>query len=210
MFEKTLPKNTKQYLTLLEKTGVLKDAYLAGGTALALQIGHRYSYDLDWFTTKEFDEKKVIQKLTKYIPDFKLEKQDEMTILALLGKIKFSLFHYPYPLLFETIKFEGLNVASIKDIAAMKINAILGRGTKKDFVDLYCIINVAKLLTLGETLELYQKKYARASSDIMNVLQSLNYFIDAENGQDVDMLIQLDWEKVKSFFKKETKKYRCF
>jgi predicted nucleotidyltransferase component of viral defense system len=133
----------------------------------------------------------VIEELTKFISDFKVERQDEMTILAILGKVKFSLFYYPYPLLFETTKFEGLNIANVKDIAAMKINAILGRGTKKDFIDLYCIIDTAKLLTLSEILDLYQQKYTRASSDMMHVIQSLNYFTNAENGQ-VDMLIPLD------------------
>jgi len=209
MFEKTLPKNAKQALAILGESKILKNAYLAGGTALALQIGHRYSYDLDWFTTKKFDEDKVINKLIKLIPDFKLERKDEMTILATFGGTKFSLFYSSYPLLFKTLEFEGMDIANIKDIAAMKINVIMGRGTKKDFVDLYCIINEYKALTLKEILNLYQKKYAQANPDMINIIQSLTYFVDAED-QKVNMLIPLDWKKVKCFFIKETKKLARF
>ena len=100
MFEQVLSKNAKKSLATLGESGLLRDAYLAGGTALALQIGHRISVDLDFFTSKEFNGNIFVRKLKKLIPDFQLERMAAGTVLGNINKIRFSLFFYDYPLLF--------------------------------------------------------------------------------------------------------------
>jgi len=134
MFEETLIKGTKNILALLGDSGILKDAYLAGGTAAALQLGHRISFDLDFFTTKEFVPKSFSIELSK-LGSFDEEQADKGTVLGRLEGINFSLFVYKYPLIFPTLKYLLLDVAGIPDIAAMKIDSIATRGAKRDFVD---------------------------------------------------------------------------
>lgn len=127
MFTKTLYGNTKAALAILGKSHLMDNAYLAGGTACALQIGHRISMDLDFFTAKEFDGKELTLSLKK-IGMFKTEKQSWGTILGTLEGIKFSIFVYKYPVLFPYKSIFGINILDLRDIAAMKIGAISTRG----------------------------------------------------------------------------------
>jgi hypothetical protein len=138
MFEKALPRKTKNILALLAKSQLLKDAYLADGTTCALHLGHRISYDLDFFAQRKFNSLSLANKLSK-IKGFKLEKTAWGTILGQFGKIRFSLFYYSYPLLHSPKIFHGLKIADLRDIAAMKVTSIAEGGTKRDFVDLYFI-----------------------------------------------------------------------
>ena len=131
MFEQAIETDAQKQLALLEKTGLIDDAYLAGGTALALQIGHRISYDLDFFAATEFDRNEVLQKLTKV--NFRLEQESWGTLLGRLGKTKLSFFVYQYPLIGKTLKYKNVTIASLGDLAAMKIAAISSRGTKREF-----------------------------------------------------------------------------
>lgn len=128
----------------------MKDAYLAGRTALALQIGHRVSVDFDFFTRKEFNEKIFIQRLVKLPVKFQAERTERGTILGFTDRTKFSLFYYDYPLLAKPREFLNINICDIRDIAPMKLAAISDRGTKRDFIDLYFIIVVEKLLRSGK------------------------------------------------------------
>lgn len=138
MFEKTLVKGAKDNLALLGKSGLLQDAYLAGGTAAALWLGHRISVDLDFFIPKEFNPRQVATQLSK-LGRFEEEKTDKGTIGGRFQGIKFSLFEYTYPLVAATKSYLSLNVADLKDIGAMKIDAISSRGARRDFIDLYFI-----------------------------------------------------------------------
>ena len=206
MFEKVLSKNAKESLAVLGKSGLMKSAYLAGGTALALQIGHRYSYDFDFFTKKEFDERIFLQKITKILPDFELEKKDWRTILGYLGKIRFSYFYYQYPLLFKTMNFSGINIADPRDIAAMKIAALSDRGTKRDFVDLYFIFAEEKITTLPETLKLYDRKFKAFRQNKIHIIKSFSYFEDADREEMPKMIKTVRWKNVKEYFIAEQKK----
>jgi predicted nucleotidyltransferase component of viral defense system len=201
MFEETLSKDAKKSLAILGESGLLKNAYLAGGTALALQIGHRISVDLDFFTNKEFNGNVFVRKLKKIIPNFRLEKMGEGTVLGSLNKTRFSYFFYDYPLLFKKHNFFGVKIADIKDISAMKIAAISGRGTKRDFIDLYFILNSAKILSLEEILELYDKKFGLLKQNRVHILKSLIYFDDAEQEPMPMMIKQVDWDKIKEKIK---------
>ncbi|MBU1146890.1 MAG: nucleotidyl transferase AbiEii/AbiGii toxin family protein, partial [Candidatus Omnitrophica bacterium] len=117
MFEQVLPGDTKAILALLEKSGIIQKAYLAGGTALALHLGHRISYDLDFFTQEEFDEQMLLPEIEK-ISSFQLERLAWKTILGKFNSVKFSIFYYKYSLLYSAKKFGMINITDIRDIAA--------------------------------------------------------------------------------------------
>lgn len=206
MFEKVLSKNAKQSLALLAKSGILKSAYLAGGTALALQIGHRYSYDFVFFSPQKFDEEILVQRITEILPKFNLERKSWGTILGYLGKTRFSLFFYNYPLLFKTHQLFELEIADIKDIAPMRIAAIADRGTKRDFIDLYFIFAKAEILTLKEALNFYDKKFKALKQNKIHILKNLVYFADAEKDEMPQMIKSVRWSSVKEFFINEQRK----
>jgi len=206
MFEEVLSKNAKRSLALLAKSGILENTYLAGGTALALQFGHRHSYDFDFFTYQKFNEEIMVQRIAETLPDFKLEKKSWGTILGYLKDTRFSLFFYNYPLLFKTHQFKGIAIADPRDIAAMKISAIAGRGTKRDFIDLYFVLEKTKILTLEKALKLYDKKFKALRQNKMHILKSLVYFEDAQKDELPRMIKSVSWQAVKDFFIDEQKK----
>lgn len=206
MFTKALSEDTKKALALLGKSKILEKAYLAGGTALALQIGHRLSFDLDFFTPREFDEKMLVQRIKKHIPGFQLEQTTWQTVIGYIGNIRFSLFFYDYPLLYMLHKFLEVDIADIKDIAPMKIAAISDRGRKRDFIDLYFIVEMKKVLSLLEILHLYDQKFKILKQNKIHILKSLCYFEDAEKDQMPQMIEEVEWQEVKRFFEKEIKK----
>lgn len=197
MFTKTLSQNAAAALALLGKSGILKDAYLAGGTACALQLGHRVSLDLDFFTAIEFPTEIVLKQLGE-IQGFKLDETAKWTILGSFPKVKFSYFYYPYPLIGKPVSFSGIKLASLEDIAAMKIVAICDRGTKRDFIDLYFLIK--QKFSLEKILRFYDQKFNKLSSNIYHITSSLSYFADADPQKLPKMLIPVSWEEVKKFF----------
>ncbi len=202
MFEEAISRQTAKNLEILGNSKILNNAYLAGGTALALQMGHRVSYDLDFFTDKKFKAQIFLKKISQ-IQSYRHERIDWGTILGKLGDIKFSLFYYDYPLLKKTIHFNDIKIASISDIAAMKIAAVSERGTKRDFIDLYFIL---QKFTIPEILDFYNRKYKKLSSNMIHIKKSLVYFTDAEEEKMPKMLKQISWKEVKKFFEKEIKK----
>jgi len=202
MFTKTVLPDTLRAIKLVSQFPQIQHAYLAGGTSLALQLGHRISVDLDFFTQEQFDAKELSTKLGTY-PEFVQAGTSEMTVWGIIGETKFSIFYYKYPMLEPTVEYEGLKLARLADIAAMKINAIEDRGTKRDFVDVYFL---SKTYTLERMLEFYQKKYGVLEDHLYTILRSLDYFEDAEQETRMpDMLTDLNWEEVKEYFRKETK-----
>ncbi|MCK4357774.1 MAG: nucleotidyl transferase AbiEii/AbiGii toxin family protein [Candidatus Cloacimonetes bacterium] len=203
MFTETLFGNTKNALAILGNSHLLDNAYLAGGTACALQLGHRISVDLDFFTQKEFDSKELINSLKK-IGNFTLEQQSWGTVLGTFEDIRFSIFVYDYPILFPYKVIFNINILDLMDISAMKIDAISTRGIKRDFIDLYFMCKEGILLK--DALSFYDQKYGELSSNIVHILKSLVYFIDAEVSEMPKMLKELQWQKVKRFFETEVRK----
>ncbi|MGB3479656.1 MAG: nucleotidyl transferase AbiEii/AbiGii toxin family protein [bacterium] len=203
MYEKTLIKGAKENLALLGRSGILKDAYLAGGTALALQSGHRISVDLDFFTTEEFVPKVFSADLAK-LGSFDEEQADKGTVSGKFKGIRFSLFIYKYPLIFAPLKYLSLNIADIRDIAAMKIDAVATRGAKRDFIDLYFICKSNYGLT--ELFRFYNEKYGGLASNIIHIQKSLIFFNDAEPDEMPRMLKKVKWEEIKKYFEGEIKK----
>ena len=203
MFTKTLFGNTKKALAILGKSHLMDDAYLAGGTACALQIGHRISVDLDFFTPKEFNAKELARSL-KNIGKFELDMQKWGTILGDLERIKFSVFVYKYPVLFPFRSLFGINILDLRDIAAMKIDAISTRGIRRDFIDLYFICQSG--ISLNKILEFYDHKFGTLASNIIHIQKSLVYFVDAEMTAMPKMLKKAAWGDVKKYFESEVRK----
>lgn len=203
VFEQVLPGKTKAILEALEKSEIAQNAYLAGGTAAALQLGHRTSYDLDFFTLKEFDEQMLLPEIDK-ISNFQVEDIAWRTIRGRFGDIRFSLFYYKYPLLYPAKKFGSIRIADIRDIAAMKIAAIASRGAKRDFVDLYFICK--EVVPLRDVIQLYDKKYKNLAATKMHILKSLVYFKDAEPDEMPMMLKKAEWKEVKRYLEHEVRK----
>jgi len=198
-----IDRKTEEVLIKLEKKFKLRDfVYLAGGTGLALQIEHRKSYDLDFFTEREFNTGEIIDFLKDNF-DTQLEMSDKKTIKAQIDGIRFSLFYYDYPLLSGFKKFNGINLASIEDISAMKLVAITNRGAKRDFIDLYFI---SKMEGLKKLLGYYEKKYKKIKPNIYNVLKALVYFDDAGNEPMPRMIKKVGWQEVKEYFRTEVKR----
>ncbi len=150
--------------------------YLAGGTALALYIGHRDSIDFNFFTEKTFDQQNIFETCQKILSEYTLRitQQEPNTLSVVINDvINMSFFTHTYPLLLPLTNGEYCAIASIQDIACMKILAIVNRSTTKDYVDLYYIF---QQFSLDEVLHLTQKKYPHLDTNI--ILKSLVYFDD--------------------------------
>lgn len=204
MFEKVLSKNAEKSLALLGKIEFFRKAYLAGGTAIALQLGHRVSKDFDFFTKEKFNAKELTKQLKSQLPDFKLEKVAWGTIMGYIGKIRFTIFYYNYPLLFKSKSFLGINIADLRDIAAMKIASISDRGWKRDFIDLYFLLK-NRIVTLEDCLNLYDQKFKELQQNKTHILKSLVYFEDAEKEKMPKMFQPITWLEIKKFFEQEVK-----
>lgn len=201
MSQEIISRETKDSLEILKKSGLLGDFYLAGGTALALQIKHRLSEDLDFFKQKEFKPETLVQKVKK-LGSFSVEKIEELTLTGIFNKTKISFFGYNYPLLRSLKKIDGIEVADIADIGCMKLSAICSRANKKDFIDLFFI---AKQIPLKELLILFETKYAEVNFNQAHILKSLTYFEDAEKDSMPEMIIPVSWEEVKRELEKAIK-----
>lgn len=200
MFTKALLKDTIRALKLVSNISIVKKSYLAGGTALALHLGHRISVDLDFFTQEVFDEKTLSGELNQ-LPEYKEDGTGWRTVWGIVNKIKFSLFYYEYPLIKKTVNFAGIQILQKEDIAAMKIHAVEDRGTKRDFFDLYFL---AKEFSLEQMLKFYDQKYGILKEHFYIVTRSLRYFENAERDDDPKMLKKVSWDEVKKFFQNQT------
>jgi predicted nucleotidyltransferase component of viral defense system len=164
---------------------------LVGGTALALKIGHRNSIDIDLFGNSEIDTDLFIEKLNNY-GEVIVTQNTKNILITKINDIKVDFVNYKYPLLTDFIVTENIRMLSTKDIAAMKLNAITGRGSKKDFIDLYFLL---KEFTLPEILSFYEEKYKDGS--VFLVEKSLTYFSDADEQLQPKMLKDFNWENCK-------------
>lgn len=184
----------------LMKIEAFKNFNLVGGTSLALQIGHRISVDIDLFGNSEIDELEFNEELSR-LGTIQILKKSKNIIIYSINGIKTDFVNYQYPLLENVKTIDSIRLVSQKDIAAMKLNAISGRGSRKDFIDLYFLL---KQYSLTELLSFYNEKYADGS--VFLVLKSLNYFDDAESEEFPQMIETVNWEKVKNKIISESKK----
>jgi predicted nucleotidyltransferase component of viral defense system len=172
------------------------DFYLAGGTALALLEGHRVSVDLDLFSPSLNDTESLLEDLESHL-------QSKPTVTSIgrraldlvISGVRVSLIRYAYPLLQPTllIQADSLPLADRDDIASMKLSAITNRGSRKDFIDLWLLID--RYRSLSEYLELFKQKYVKR--DIGHVVRSLTYFAEADDDPPLKLLAPISWNRLK-------------
>ncbi|MCX6705425.1 MAG: nucleotidyl transferase AbiEii/AbiGii toxin family protein, partial [Candidatus Woesebacteria bacterium] len=167
----------EKQIEILRKIRSLPDgSYMAGGTALALQLGHRTSLDFDFYTNDHFETEIVLKSLQNDLGSIKVDRVAKDTFICTADGVSISLFYYPYEKLSPLIEFENTKLASIEDIAAMKMIAISMRGKRRDFIDAYYLL---QKFSLDEIIEFTLKKYP--SYQPMVILKGLIYFKDAED-----------------------------
>lgn len=189
----TIHSATLELLTTLMAQEELKELRLVGGTSLALQYGHRQSIDLDFFGKPRVSQEDVLE-MARRIGELKILNRTQSILQLVLNGVKVDVVDYScYDWMDSPVMEDGLVLASPKDIAALKVNAIEGRGTKKDFVDIYELL---KHYSLSEILDFYSKKYPNYS--IFRALLSLTYFEDAENQAMPVMMFPESWESIKN------------
>ncbi|MEP7254046.1 MAG: nucleotidyl transferase AbiEii/AbiGii toxin family protein [Ginsengibacter sp.] len=183
----------------------LKDFSLVGGTALSLIYGHRESVDLDLFSSKPFENTVIIDALKKKFQDKFIteEKAPRFGIFCFVNEVKVDIVRHPHPLIKPELNIEDIRMFSTEDIIAMKVQAILGRGRKKDFWD------VAELLnhySISDFIKFHTEKYA-SQNLLITVPQALTFFADAEESEDPVSLKKQTWESVKKFINAKVSEY---
>lgn len=194
VLEPTTRRLLKQLGGLLCGVGPKWDFSLVGGTALAIQLGHRRSIDLDFFGPEPFESDPMVQRLSEWCQaeNFIVIAAQANTLNLSISGVKVDLITYAYARLEPPIQADGYTMLSLPDIAAMKLSAVCNRGSKKDFFD------IAELLDhfeLPELFDFYTRKFK--SRDTFHVLRSLSYFEDAEDEPDPVTLKGQTWESVK-------------
>lgn len=177
------------------------DWYLAGGTALALQVGHRESQDLDFFTTQKSCDIGELERALGSERTWQTESRSEGTLYGELLNAKISLISYPFFKPAELLLTKGtISILTPPDIATMKIAAISQRGRKRDFIDLYWLCNHVQ--PLSESFARAQQQYT-VKQNPNHILKSLVYFGDAESDPMPKLFFKANWEEIKRYFQKE-------
>jgi predicted nucleotidyltransferase component of viral defense system len=173
----------------------LSDFYLVGGTALSLQFGHRISVDLDLFSTIDFDNATLAKNLETKITTFTYHSTlNPIGLFCYIEDIKVDFVkHHQHPLIADTLENDGIRMFSLEDIVAMKVNAILKRGAKKDFWDIAVLL---KHFTIEDIVQFYNRKYP-SQQLLISVPQALIYFDDAEDSEEPVSLEGQTWESIK-------------
>jgi len=175
---------------------------LAGGTGLAFRLGHRVSEDLDFFRTDDIDVRGLHDVLARQGSYETLQEADH-TLTVLIHDTKISFFRVGDPLLFKATPWRFFSIADIQDIALMKLVAVSGRGSRKDFADLYMILQNEPSLTAY--FDLLPRKYDARRVNTYHILKSLTYFDDAEIEPMPQMRVPFDWDECKAFFVREAR-----
>jgi len=183
----------------------LTNFYLVGGTALSLKYGHRKSIDLDMFSYEKFNKIELEQKLREYFGNrfFYENAFSNWGIFCYIDTVKVDIVYYPHVLIGEIENIEGIRMLSDKDLIAMKVQAILGRGKKKDFWD------IAELLTkytIQNFIDFHKQKYSKQMLGI-SVPTALTYFTDADESEDPETIKKQSWDDIKRFISKKVRDF---
>lgn len=194
-YPQTLPQKTRQLWDLLARDDSewLKRFYLSGGTALSLQLGHRESEDLDFFSIQDFDPVSIQSKL-ETLGRLKEVEVSTNTLNAILDDVHLQFLGYPYKLVEPVVVYGAVAISSILDIACTKLQTVGMRGSKKDFVDLYVLLDQ---YSLEDMIEAMKKKYPKTGYNLAHIFKSLVYFDDAEGQVMPRLHMDIEWELVK-------------
>lgn len=181
--KETVSESTLELLVALMKDSVFGDFFLVGGTALSLQIGHRISIDLDLFSKEAFDADRMLDHLEGTY-NFQLDYQSKNTLKGSINEVKVDLITHNYALVKPLLLVEDVRMASLEDIAAMKLNAISGNGTRlKDFID---VAYLSSSVSLASMIEAYEEKYASRNPTML--LKAMEYHEDINFTESIQML----------------------
>lgn len=197
----TIEPATLELLKKIQSIPEFQGTRLVGGTALALQIGHRQSVDLDFFGIVPYDTTTLVQLLSELGNIIVLQDSPAIHIFLING-VKVDFVDFKFPWRQEPLEEDGVRLAQLEDIAAMKVTAAIGRGTKKDFID---IATLLQIYTLKQILDFYQSKYPNSS--LFMATKSLLYFDDAEKDAMPRMFSNLTWEETKQMITSSVEKY---
>lgn len=201
LHHETVAPTTLRLLKSISALPGLSGFSLAGGTALALQLGHRISVDLDFFGNRPFSTYEILDLLNEQKP-LSIVSQNKNILILNIQNVKVDFVNYRYPLIAEPMLTDSVRLLTLPDIAAMKLAAIAGRGRKRDFCDIYFLL---KRFSLKQMMEFYLQKYDDGSE--MMVARSLTFFDDADTDEDPNLLNQnFDWQKVQRTVLQEVKK----
>lgn len=181
--KKTLERKTFELLDLMMQDEYISDFSLAGGTALALYLGHRKSIDLDFFSIQDFNVNSLMFHLeNKY--NFKMNYLEENTIKGGIDNVKVEFLAFKYPLIKDIEIYNNIRLYSKEDIIAMELNAIIQNGSRlKDFVD---IAFLSKEYSLNDMAEFYNQKFNRDSYTL--ILKAIGYFDDINHNDKVELI----------------------
>ncbi|MEJ0104030.1 MAG: nucleotidyl transferase AbiEii/AbiGii toxin family protein [Bacteroidota bacterium] len=176
---------TFKLLQQLQAIPELKEFYLVGGTALALQLGHRNSIDIDLFTRNNFEPGDIENALTNQFT-FSATLARKGTLLAVVNSIKTDFIKHDYELLYSPITEEGISFLSKEDIAAMKFHAIIQSGKRlKDFIDIYFLL---QHFSMKQMIDFFSAKYKY--SNPMIAMKAVNFFDDIDENIDPPKLLK--------------------
>ncbi len=183
----------------------LKDFSLVGGTALSLLYGHRKSVDLDFFSNKPFENVVVVKTMKdKFQDKFIMEQKPPFFgIFCYVEEVKVDFVRHPHPLIRPELNREGFRLFSTEDIIAMKVQAILGRGKKKDFWDIAELLNH---FTVADFVQFHKEKYSTQNL-VITVPQAITYFADAEESEDPISLKKQTWKSVQQIINTKVREY---
>jgi hypothetical protein len=178
--------------------------YLAGGTALSLQIGHRRSVDFDFFAEADEVKDQRADEIIRSLDSFSIQVIERTlgNFVLLVDNIRIGFFSYGYPLINPAVQLENVALASIPDIGLMKCDALITRGSRKDFYDLF---HIAGSIPLADLLQLGSKKYPPFRDFPLMVLESMTLFDNADRDFQPLLFKSIPWEEVKSFFIQQAK-----
>ncbi|MDW8267864.1 MAG: nucleotidyl transferase AbiEii/AbiGii toxin family protein [Anaerolineae bacterium] len=199
-----LTPETRQAFAVAARLPFIGRYYLAGGTGLALHLGHRFSVDLDFFSPAldaTGPEERAILRLAFDDPSLTISVDQDRSFVATWRGVGISFFNLAlYPLVQEPMLVEDVPVATIEEIGAMKLAAIIGRGTRKDYLDLYFILQESPLERLFEVAAV---KYARVRTFPVSAVRALTYFSEAEATPMPQMIRPVSWPAVKRFLERQ-------
>lgn len=181
--------STLELLIKLMKDDLLNDFSLVGGTALALQIGHRDSIDLDFFCKKQYDALELQTELDKKY-NFRQNYLSKNTLKGEIEGVKIDFIRHEYDNIEDDILIENVRMSSLIDICAMKVNAIVGNGTRiKDFIDTAFLSSFFSMMDIGNA---YQKKYP--NSNFLMATKALTYYEDIDFNEPIKLMVgKLEW-----------------
>lgn len=204
MFGEALPPAQQQLCVKLGRIPVVRTFYLAGGTAAALHLGHRESIDLDFFRAGQFHPDSVGQPLEAKL-ECRWDQYERNTITGSANGIKLSFFRYPYRLIRPLEAYGRLAVASKLDVACMKLVAIGQRGRRRDFLDLYCLLEDLGLDTWSLWSDA-RRKFGLAADSIYWLARGLAFFGDADREPGPRMLKRVSWASVRRRFSDDSRR----